>query len=132
MFKVSSKKLEEDEGIVYLLAIDLEDKTLVKIGVTARSKVEERICEILTSIWKKYRIFPQCYPKRFRKTTDIFTKEAILHKYFEKYKYKTEHKFGGSTEFFDIPLDDAVKAYETVISGEELDGDYYEPNCESE
>lgn len=120
-FKVNSKQTAEDEGIVYILAIDLEDKTLVKIGVTSRKKIDDRVLEILLGIWKKYRVFPKCYPKRFKKTTNIFEKETALHKYFEKYKYETEHKFGGCTEFFHVDLDIVVEVYDKLLAGEELD-----------
>lgn len=123
-FKVSTKNTKEDEGIVYILLIKLEDKDLVKIGVTGRDKVEDRVIEILLSIYKTYRYFPYCYTKRFRKTSDMFEKEAILHRYFKEYNYKTEKVFGGSTEVFDIPLDDAVAAYEKVLQGEPLDDVY--------
>ncbi len=52
-----------DAGILYVLVIELEDKELVKVGVTCRDKVEDRVAEILVSIWKRYRIFPRCKPK---------------------------------------------------------------------
>jgi hypothetical protein len=127
MFKVSTKNMKEDEGIVYLLEIELEDRLLVKIGVTARKKVEDRVVEILTGIWKKYRIFPRCYVKRYRKTSEIFNKETILHRYFKDYQYETKHIFGGSTEMFDISLDSAVEAYEKVLKGEQLEDKYIKP-----
>ena len=116
MFKVSRGLVKEDEGIVYLLEIHLEDKVLVKIGITQR-KIEERVVEILASIFQKYRLFPYCRPKRFKKTDRIFEKEAELHRYFKDRSYKTEHKFGGSSEMFDIPLDEAVEVYEKVLKG---------------
>lgn len=115
--RVSSKK--DNEGILYLVTFELEGKTLVKIGVTTRS-IEERVSEILVGIFKGYRLFPYCKPKRFRKTTDFVRKEADLHKYFSSYRYTTEHKFGGSTEFFEVPEDEAVSVYERLLSGEDI------------
>ena len=50
--KVKSGKTSEDEGIVYILLIKLEDKDLVKIGVTGRAKVEDRVIEILLGIYR--------------------------------------------------------------------------------
>jgi hypothetical protein len=61
----------DTSGILYVLIIRLEDKELIKIGVTQRDKVEDRVAEILISIWKRYRIFPECYPKRFRKVSYV-------------------------------------------------------------
>ena len=120
MFKVSTKAIEKDKGILYILLVHLEDKDLVKIGITTRSKIEDRVVEILTSIFQQYRRFPYCYPKRFKKTDKILDKEARLHKYFEDYRYTTEHPFSGHTEFFDIDLDIVVDAYERLLKGEDL------------
>jgi hypothetical protein len=121
-FVVSSedKKLEEDPGILYLVLFELDGKSLVKIGVTTRA-IEDRVSEILVSIFKVYREFPYCRPKRFRKTTNIFEKETLLHNYFREYCYKPEKTFSGSSEFFDIPLDEAVIAYEHLMAGGSLD-----------
>ncbi len=120
--KVSDKDMdiENDIGIVYVVCFNIDGKDLIKIGVTTR-KIEDRVAEILVSIFKKYREFPYCRPKRFKKTTDIFEKEATLHKHFEKYKYAPEKKFSGSTEFFDVPLEEVVDAYENLLEGKALD-----------
>lgn len=103
------------EGIVYVLLVEMEGKSLVKIGVTTRS-IEERVVEILTSAFKVYREFFYCKPKRFKKTVDIYEKEAELHKAFDRYRYKPSKKFGGSSEFFDVPLDEVVVKYDAMIA----------------
>jgi len=103
------------EGILYLLCIRLEDKDLVKVGVTCRGTIEDRVEEILRGIFTKYRYYPYCYPKRFRKVSKVYSKEARLHKLLAEYKYTTEHSFGGHTEFFEIPIDEVVKHYERII-----------------
>ena len=121
MFKVSTKKLDEDRGIVYVLAIKLEEKVLIKIGVTARSKVEDRVAEILVSIWKSYRIFPELYVKRFKTTSNIFEKEAKLHRYFAEHKYTTQHVFSGCTEIFHLELDAVVEVYDKLLRGEDIE-----------
>jgi hypothetical protein len=102
------------KGILYVLLFELEGKTLVKIGVTTRS-IEERVAEILVSMFTKYRMFPYCYPKRFRTTEDIFGKEKKLHKMFEEHKHVTSKKFSGYTEFFDVDVDEVVKEYDKLI-----------------
>lgn len=114
-----NKKIEEDYGILYVVHFNLDGKDLVKIGVTSRT-IEERISEILISIFKKYREFPYCRPKRFRKTANVYEKEAILHKYFSEYSYTPAQKFSGSTEFFDIPLENAVDVYEKLLNGVDI------------
>lgn len=119
--KVSSDTdiIEEDVGTLYLVLFELEGKELVKIGVTSRN-IEDRVAEILVSIFKKYREFPRAYPKRFRKVPNVYEKEAMLHKHFKDLNYKTEKKFSGSTEFFEVPLDDAVVVYESLIDNGDL------------
>ena len=112
----NKQSVEEDYGILYVVHFELEGKSLVKIGVTARS-IEERVSEILVSIFKIYREFPYCRPKRFRKTSEVYEKEARLHKYFDTYRYVTQHPFSGSTEFFDVPLDEVVNIYEQLLDG---------------
>lgn len=104
---------KKDNGIVYLLEFDLEDKKLIKIGITSR-KIEERVCEILTSIWKRYRIFPKCYVKRYRKYDKPADVERQLHRQLEEFRYKTKYSFSGSTEFFEVDLVTAVELYDAV------------------
>lgn len=106
----------QDKGIVYILQIDLEDRQLVKIGTTSR-KIEERVVEILTSIWKYYRIFPKTYVARFKALDSPLDKEAQLLKYFSNYSYLTEHKFSGCTEIFDIDVEAAKRAYDEMVEG---------------
>jgi len=111
--------LEEDVGILYIVYFELEEKQLVKIGVTTRN-IEDRVSEILVSIFKKYREFPYCRPKRFRKTGNVYEKEAQLHQYFKQYSYKPKNKFSGSTEFFDVPLEEVVEVYEQLLKGKAI------------
>ena len=113
---VTKAQPDGESGILYVLLFELEGKPLVKIGVTTRT-IEERVSEILVSIFKKYRRFPYCYPKRFSKTSDIFYKESQLHEHFADRSYKPAKKFSGYTEFFDVPLDEVVEAYENIIRG---------------
>ena len=108
-------------GLVYVLLIDLEDKTLVKIGVTSRLKIQDRVCEILSSIFISYRCFPYCYPKKFSRTTDIYEKEAALHYHFSNYYYKCASSWSGSTEVFDVDdIDYLCEIYERCLAGEDI------------
>ena len=120
--KVTKTKLGPKEGldILYIVHFNLDGKDLVKIGVTSRN-IEDRVSEILVSIFKKYREFPYCRPKRFQKTEAVYEKEALLHKHFKEYSYTPKKKFSGSTEFFDIPLDTVVTAYENLLAGKQFE-----------
>jgi len=100
-------------GILYVLHIELEGKSLVKIGMTTRN-IEDRVSEILISIFKKYREFPYCRPHRFTKVTDVMSKEKEMHKKFSSHKFKTSKRFSGSTEFFEVPVDSVVKVYDKL------------------
>lgn len=116
---VSKKTPEEAYDILYLVLFELEGKSLVKIGVTSRP-IEERVTEILTSMFKSYREFPYCRPKRFRRTPDAYGKEAILHEFFAEHNYVPDKKFGGCTEFFDIELEVVVQVYEDLLDGKDI------------
>ena len=124
--KVSNKKVvEENKGIVYILVLEIDGKTISKIGLTAR-KIEDRVCEILTSYFKSYRIFPQCYPKRFSSTNHILVKEQMLLEWFKEYKYTSERKFSGCQELVEVDLDVLVDTHSRVLAGEVLVMEDYE------
>lgn len=111
---------KEAAGILYILVMEIDGTAVYKIGVTQR-KIEERVVEILASFFKSYRYFPWTRPKRFKSTSNVYSKEALLHRYYKKYKYTPEHVFGGSSEFFTgIELDELVDVYERCIAGEDL------------
>lgn len=102
------------KGIVYLLDIELEGSSIVKIGMTNRAKVEHRVVEILTAMWQKYRYFPKCYVARYKKFDDPLAIEKKLHNHFKDNKIELEHSFGGSTEFFNINIDKAKDVYDRL------------------
>ncbi len=112
MLNVTTKGLI-DRSIVYVLSIELEDKMLIKVGRTSRN-VEDRVSEILISIWKKYRVFPKCYVKRYRQAKDACKLETALHQALHKYRYKTKHKFSGHTEMFEVSLGKATRLYDKL------------------
>ena len=116
LLTVNKADVNENEGIVYLLVIWLDDGTEVyKIGVTKRD-IQDRVCEILTSYWTQYRIFPQCKPKRYRRTNNIYEKEAAIHKELAEYRWIPEKPFSGSTEFFTgVELAKVVEIYESIL-----------------
>ena len=118
MFKLSidTSKVAKDKGILYILSICLEDEDIVKVGVTCRNRVEDRIEEILRSIFKVYRYYPYCYPKRFRTVDNVYEKEARLHKQLEDYKYSVNKAINGYTEFFKVDLNVVVKMYEDLLN----------------
>lgn len=116
---------EDGSGILYILEMCVDGKDVYKIGVTKR-KIEERVVEILTSHFHQYRHFCYCRPKRFRKTENVYSKETVMHRYFENYRFIPEKKFSGSTEFFvGLPLQVIVDTYEKCLNGEDILKDRY-------
>ena len=109
--------MDSSTAILYLVLFELDGKKLVKIGITTRT-IEDRVSEILVGIFKKYREFPYCRPKKFTSVKDARGKEQLLHKYFKEFKYYPQHSFSGCTEFFEVDLDIAVEAYKKAIVDE--------------
>jgi hypothetical protein len=112
---VISKKGLEDVGIVYVLEITLDTMTVVKIGMTNRDKVDDRVLEILLAMSKKYRYFPRCYVARFTKVDKPLDMEQKLHEHFKEYSVELEHSFGGSTEFFNVPIELVKEKYDEMV-----------------
>ena len=111
--KFTVTKASKSLKIIYLLIIKLEGKKLVKIGITSR-RLEDRVCEILKSIYKRYRIFPYCKPKRFTKLANAYKKEQKLLEVFKNKAKRTDLIFNGSTECFEISEELALREYDKV------------------
>ena len=128
-FRVTSTKKERSnlQGILYVVYFELEGKALVKVGVTCRS-IEERVSQILLDIFTVYREFPYARPKRFRKIDNVYEKEAELLAFLKQYRYTPKKKFGGYTEFHEVPLDLVVAAYEDLLEGRPL-GESKQEEC---
>ena len=118
---VDKETLCKEQGILYILYQWKVDIKIVKIGVTQKPKVEDRVVDILLSYFSKYREFPRLYPKRYRNTDKVYKKEAMLHKYFDKYRFKFDQPFSGHTEYFmDIPEELLLEAYDRCLKGENI------------
>lgn len=110
-------KRHDSSGILYLLSFKVDDVQVVKIGVTCRPKVEERVCEILTSVWKRYRMFPECYVKRYKKVPDVYQKETQLLRQFSSQAFTPKFVFTGSTELVTATLEEVTEAYDNLTAG---------------
>ncbi len=120
---------------LYIMDITLPSgmKT-VKIGVASGASSKERMLQLVSSIYDKFRTTPMIKIKRDREVPadKVFKYETMLHHYFEDYRYETKHKFDGVTENFCIPLDDAVQAYEAVLDEQVPDHKYIMPEPSTE
>lgn len=117
-FKVNRDISKDSSGILYILILEIEGETVYKIGVTKR-KIEDRVCEILTDHYRKFRYFCKCTPKRFRKVDDVYNKETLMHRFFKDYRFTSSKVFDGSTElFYNIELDVLLEMYDRCLEGE--------------
>jgi hypothetical protein len=119
-FQVDRGKLEEKpaRGIVYVLEMELDEGKVVKIGMTARSKVETRVSEILVEMWKRYRYFPRCYVARYKTWDDPLGVEARLHAWFADRSCEMEHCFTGFSEYFKVDVQEVKDVYDKLYAGE--------------
>lgn len=89
----------DDSGLLYILEMQIEGEKVFKVGVTKR-KVYDRVAEIVLSYYHKYRYFPYVRPRRFRKTDDVYAKEAKMHRALKEFRFTSDKQFSGNTELF--------------------------------
>lgn len=110
----------EKKQRLYIMEITLPTGMRVtKIGKASGSSSKERMLQINSSIFDKYRCTAMISIKRDRSVPadKVFEMESVLHRFFKDYKYKSKKAFSGVTECFVVPLEDVVQAYELVIEG---------------
>ena len=111
----------EDEGILYLIEMDVDGKRVVKIGLTRRATIDERLVEIALAHFKAYRQINYMRPKRFRTTSNVSQKEQLLLGYFSSRRYVSEKPFTGHTELVDVDIMEVVTKYEEIIDVKDCD-----------
>lgn len=111
----------EDEGILYLIEMDVDGKRVVKIGLTRRATIDERLVEIALAHFKAYRQINYMRPKRFRKTSNVSQKEQLLLGYFSSRRYVSEKPFTGHTELVDVDIMEVVTKYDEIIDVKDCD-----------
>ena len=88
-------------------------KTLYKVGI-AKDPLD-RMLQVARSFFQSRRYVPECRLVKHRKTGEFFRIERALHNKFEDNNFKFKKKFDGSTEFFDIDIDELTEAYEEIL-----------------
>jgi len=117
--KVGGKPPNKKQRL-YLMEITLPSGMVVlKCGKASGSSSKERMLQICSSIYDKFRRTPMIKIQRDREVPadKVFEFESTVHKFFCDYQYKHATKWDGITECFVVPLDDMVAAYEAVIEG---------------
>ena len=114
-------EMVEDEGILYLIEMDVDGKRVVKIGLTRRATIDERLAEIALAHFKAYRQINYMRPKRFRKTSNVLKKEQLLLGYFSSRRFVSEKPFTGHTELIDVDIMEVIQKYEEIIDVKDCD-----------
>ena len=115
---LAKKYANEDLGYVYVMEYKFQtkasSKTLYKVGITKNQPID-RMLEISRSFFQKRRYIPESKLIRFRKVPDYYKLEQELHKLLIDSKYGFKLKFSGSTEFFDIDIDQLLLVYDERV-----------------
>lgn len=104
------KELALSPGILYVIVLvnkSTSERTCVKIGITRGNSNKDVLKR--AAGFKGYE--PRIQKLLMGTLEQVFNLEQELHNKFYKYSYKSEWKFGGATELFEInKLDDILKS----------------------
>ena len=105
-------------GIVYLIKMELDNgDTIIKIGVTGRKSVQDRLMENISAFFMCHRYIPRTTLIKHSRTKDYFRAEKLLHRIYKKDKYVFEKQFQGYSEYFQISDVDKLKElYCTILA----------------
>ena len=109
------------DGILYVLELEVDGKVVVKVGLTRRSDVCDRICEITTSYFHSYRYFPWVRPKKYSTVKNVYAKEQYILGYFRDRKYESAKKFSGCEELLDVDVLEVVELYNQLVEEDRED-----------
>lgn len=115
---------------LYLMEITLPSGMVVmKCGKSSGPSSKERMLQICSSIYDKFRRTPMIKIQRDREVPadKVFEYETTVHRFFCNYQYDSKTKWDGITECFVVPLDDMVATYEAVLDGQVPDFIYELP-----
>lgn len=114
---------------LYCMRITTPGEVYYKFGVASGHSAKERLLQIASSYYDKYRETPVIKIMRDQKIDPeiVFKYETTLHRFFKYYSFDSNmyRAFDGSTECFTIDKDTAIQAYEAVLNGMEPDFTFY-------
>ncbi len=119
--KKGSKKASKRtyaSGIVYLIKMELDcGTTVIKIGVTGRKYIAERLAEVTLAFFQEFRYIPRTSVLKMTRCVDYYGAETALHHMYKECNYDFGCKFQGSTEYHIIEDEEKLKAdYVEVLS----------------
>lgn len=112
------KKPRTVDGEVYMTLIDIDGKSVIKIGTTNRSALK-RALEIAEVIHGVYKFIPKMQILINERTHNNYVVEAALLKELAQYKYEPLFEFDGCSELVDCDTAVAISAYRKC-----MDADY--------
>jgi hypothetical protein len=107
-----------DIGYVYVMEFRFQTKTdyktLYKVGITINHPID-RMLQVTRSFFQSRRYVPECRLLRYRKVPEYSRLEKELHTILKEYNYKFSKSFDGSTEYFDLHVDQLLCEYDKVV-----------------
>ena len=111
------KKPRTVDGEVYMTLIDIDGKTVIKIGTTNRTALK-RALEIAEVIYAVYKFIPKMQILINERTHNNYVVEAALLKELGQYKYTPLFEFDGCSELVDCDIAVATLAYRKCIDAD--------------
>lgn len=111
------KKPRTVDGEVYMTLIDIDGKSVIKIGTTNRTALK-RALEIAEVIYAVYKFIPKMQILINERTHNNYVVEAALLKELAPYKYTPLFEFDGCSELVDCDIAVAISAYRKCIDAD--------------
>lgn len=111
------KKTRTVDGEVYMLLIELDGKSIIKIGTTNRCALK-RMLEIAEVIHAAYKFIPKMQILINERTHNNYAVEAALLDKLKEHKYTPDLEFEGCSELVKCDTAVAVGAYRDCIDAD--------------
>ena len=111
------KKPRQLDGEVYMLLIDIDGKSVIKIGTTNRTALK-RMLEIAEVIHAAYKFIPKMQILINERTHNNYAVEAALLAQLKQYKYTPDYEFEGYSELVYCDIAVAISAYRECIDAD--------------
>ena len=111
------KKQRTVDGEVYMLLIEIDGRTVIKIGTTNRCALK-RMLEIAEVIYGAYKFIPKMQIIINERTHNNYAVEAALLEKLKQYKYTPDYEFDGCTELVCCDQAVAIGAYRDCIDAD--------------
>lgn len=111
------KKTRSMDGEVYMLLIELDGRSIIKIGTTNRCALK-RMLEIAEVIHAVYKFIPKMQILINERTHNNYGVEAALLTMLKEHKYVPAFEFDGSSELVECDTAVALSAYRDCIDAD--------------